>query len=159
MSTPPLLPTSAIDMSVPELALPAALPLPPPFCATQPPPAPHPAQRAAYRCCCPRPGHFHHAFKMDVGGLDALAEIADDVAVTKSSWDRYAEFLKERNEMANRDWLSMRDQVRVRGHTLLVWAAFHKAASKGMGAADSKPRFSVVTRTLDPGQPEAGRWF
>ena len=26
-------------------------------------------------------------------------------------WDRYAEFLKERNEMANKDWLSMRDQV------------------------------------------------
>jgi hypothetical protein len=24
---------------------------------------------------------------------------------------RYAEFLRERNEMAHRDWLSMRDQV------------------------------------------------
>lgn len=29
---------------------------------------------------------------------------------------RYAEFLKERNEMANRDWLSMRDQVGVETH-------------------------------------------
>ena len=29
----------------------------------------------------------------------------------QKAWDRYAEFLKERNEMANKDWLSMRDQV------------------------------------------------
>ena len=36
------------------------------------------------------------------------------MALTKSSWDRYADFLRERNEMANKDWLSMRDQVGVK---------------------------------------------
>ena len=41
------------------------------------------------------------------------------MAVTKGSWDRYADFLRERNEMANKDWLSMRDQVRKGGRE--VW--------------------------------------
>ena len=60
------------------------------------------------------------AFKIDAGDMfAALDEIAADVATTKAAWDRYAEFLKERNEMANRDWLSMRDQVGAAG---CLWA-------------------------------------
>ncbi len=53
------------------------------------------------------------AFKLEMGDFALLDEVAADVAQTKQHWDRYAEFLKERNEMANRDWLSMRDQARV----------------------------------------------
>jgi len=33
------------------------------------------------------------------------------VAAARASWGRYAEFLRERDALANRDWLSMRDQV------------------------------------------------
>ena len=41
-----------------------------------------------------------------------MTEMETDVMATKAHWDRYADFLRERDEMANRDWLSMRDQVR-----------------------------------------------
>ena len=50
-----------------------------------------------------------------MGDFATLEEVAADVALTKSSWDRYADFLRERNEMANKDWLSMRDQVGANG--------------------------------------------
>lgn len=42
-----------------------------------------------------------------------LEAVAADVAAARASWRRYADFLKERDEMANRDWLSMRDQVSI----------------------------------------------
>ncbi|KXZ45909.1 DHC7 protein [Gonium pectorale] len=51
------------------------------------------------------------AFKIDVPDFDLINELEADVMATKSHWDRYADFLRERDEMANRDWLSMRDQV------------------------------------------------
>lgn len=51
------------------------------------------------------------AFKIEASDFDMLAEVAEDVAATKVSWDRYGAFLAERDEMANKDWLSMRDQV------------------------------------------------
>jgi len=72
------------------------------------------ANRARARVCVCVCAHVQEAeaFKLDVGGFDALEEVANDVAATSASWNRYAEFLAERNEMANRDWLSMRDQVR-----------------------------------------------
>ncbi len=44
--------------------------------------------------------------------FDLMNDMEADVMATKSHWDRYADFLRERDEMANRDWLSMRDQVR-----------------------------------------------
>lgn len=49
---------------------------------------------------------------MDVPAFELLDEVEADVAATKAQWGRYADFLRERDEMANRDWLSMRDQVR-----------------------------------------------
>lgn len=51
------------------------------------------------------------AFKIEASDFDILADVAADVAATKVSWDRYGNFLTERDEMANKDWLSMRDQV------------------------------------------------
>jgi len=41
-----------------------------------------------------------------------LGQVAADIAATRGAWSRYAEFLQERDELANKDWLSMRDQVR-----------------------------------------------
>lgn len=52
------------------------------------------------------------AFKIEVPAFDLMDEMEADVMATKAHWDRYADFLRERDEMANRDWLSMRDQVR-----------------------------------------------
>ena len=51
------------------------------------------------------------AFNLEVGSFDSLEDVAGDVAATKAQWDRYADFLKERNDMADKDWLSARDQV------------------------------------------------
>nr|BCL66104.1 cytoplasmic dynein 1b heavy chain [Volvox africanus] len=51
------------------------------------------------------------AFKIDAPDFDLLNDMEADVLSTKANWDRYADFLRERDEMANRDWLSMRDQV------------------------------------------------
>ncbi|GFH11884.1 uncharacterized protein HaLaN_07462, partial [Haematococcus lacustris] len=55
-----------------------------------------------------------------------------DVLETKASWDRYAEFLRERNDMANKDWLSMRDQVWRIEDFLAKWGK----ATEGKGADD-----------------------
>jgi hypothetical protein len=49
---------------------------------------------------------------MEPAEFDVLSEAAADIAATKLAWSRYGDFLKERDELANRDWLSMRDQVR-----------------------------------------------
>jgi hypothetical protein len=43
--------------------------------------------------------------------LTQLAEIAADIEAVKGSWVVYQEFLAERDELAHKDWLSMRDQV------------------------------------------------
>lgn len=43
--------------------------------------------------------------------LTQLDEIAADIAAVKGSWVVYQEFLSERDELAHKDWLSMRDQV------------------------------------------------
>ena len=77
--------------------LPSYPPLPP-FVSPRPP--------------LPPPHQDAEAFKLDAGDFDTLEEVAADVAVTKGSWDRYDDFLRKRNEIANMDWLSMRDQVR-----------------------------------------------
>ena len=45
--------------------------------------------------------------------LTQLEEIAADIAAVKGSWVVYQEFLAERDGLAHKDWLSMRDQVRV----------------------------------------------
>lgn len=43
--------------------------------------------------------------------LPQLDEVAADLAATQASWGSYRDFLKERDSMAHKDWLSMRDQV------------------------------------------------
>lgn len=73
------------------------------------------------------------AFKLEVGSFEALEEVAKDVELTKVSWDRYAEFLRERNEMANKDWLSMRDQVWKIEDFLGKWSR----TTEGKGADDA----------------------
>jgi dynein heavy chain 2 len=40
-----------------------------------------------------------------------LAEVAADVEAVRGSWVAYTQFLAERDALAHRDWLSMRDQV------------------------------------------------
>ncbi len=49
---------------------------------------------------------------MDAPDFSQLEEVGADVAATQSAWGRYGDFMRERDEMANKDWLSMRDQVR-----------------------------------------------
>jgi hypothetical protein len=44
----------------------------------------------------------------DFGNLDVVTA---DLGATRVAWGRYATFLKERDELAHKDWLSMRDQV------------------------------------------------
>ena len=44
-----------------------------------------------------------------------LDDVAADISTTAASWAQYGDFLKERDELAHKDWLSMRDQVRQRG--------------------------------------------
>jgi dynein heavy chain 2 len=48
---------------------------------------------------------------VDAPAFQELEDLAADVAAARASWGRYAEFLRERDELAHRDWLSMRDQV------------------------------------------------
>ncbi|MEW5298927.1 MAG: hypothetical protein WDW36_001997 [Sanguina aurantia] len=72
------------------------------------------------------------AFKIEASDFDMLAEVAEDVAATKVSWDRYGAFLAERDEMANKDWLSMRDQVWKIEDFLAKWSK----ASMGRGSDD-----------------------
>lgn len=92
--------------------------MPPGCCIThQKPPPPSPSQpRSPARN--PRPtspppplSPQAEAFRIDVPDFEVMAEMEADVMATKAHWDRYADFLRERDEMANRDWLSMRDQV------------------------------------------------
>lgn len=51
--------------------------------------------------------------------LTQLEEIAADIAGVKGSWVVYQEFLAERDELAHKDWLSMRDQVRMQPNSRL----------------------------------------
>ncbi len=44
--------------------------------------------------------------------LTQLDDIAADIEGVKGSWVVYQEFLAERDALAHKDWLSMRDQVR-----------------------------------------------
>nr|ADI46936.1 DHC1bm [Volvox carteri f. nagariensis] len=72
------------------------------------------------------------AFKIDVPDFDLLNDVEADVLATKANWDRYADFLRERDEMANRDWLSMRDQVWKIEDFLAKWTK----ATAGKGGED-----------------------
>ncbi|GLI62890.1 cytoplasmic dynein 1b heavy chain [Volvox africanus] len=72
------------------------------------------------------------AFKIDVPAFDLLDDMEADVLNTKANWDRYADFLRERDEMANRDWLSMRDQVWKIEDFLAKWTK----ATAGKGGED-----------------------
>jgi dynein heavy chain 2, cytosolic len=56
---------------------------------------------------------------------------------------RYAEFLRERNEMANRDWLSMRDQVWKIEDFLAKWSK----ATEGKGSDD--PIALILLKEID----------
>jgi dynein heavy chain 2, cytosolic len=47
----------------------------------------------------------------DGGGFEALDAVEADIAAAKKAWSRYSEFIAERDELAHRDWLSMRDQA------------------------------------------------
>ncbi|KAG2426397.1 hypothetical protein HYH02_014824 [Chlamydomonas schloesseri] len=82
------------------------------------------------------------AFKIDVPDFDLMNEMEADVLATKAHWDRYADFLRERDEMANRDWLSMRDQVWKIEDFLGKWT---KSAS---GASDD-PIAVILTQEID----------
>ncbi|GFR50179.1 hypothetical protein Agub_g12346, partial [Astrephomene gubernaculifera] len=83
------------------------------------------------------------AFKIDVPDFDLLNELDADVTTTKSHWDRYADFLKERDEMANRDWLSMRDQVWKIEDFLAKWTK----ATAGKGTED--PIAVILVNEID----------
>ncbi|KAG2486208.1 hypothetical protein HYH03_015170 [Edaphochlamys debaryana] len=72
------------------------------------------------------------AFKIDVPAFEMMDEMEADVMATKAHWDRYADFLRERDEMANRDWLSMRDQVWKIEDFLAKWTK----ATAGKGSDD-----------------------
>jgi hypothetical protein len=53
-----------------------------------------------------------------------LDEVSADLAATQASWGSYRDFLQERDSMAHKDWLSMRDQVRgLRLTERSVWPA------------------------------------
>jgi dynein heavy chain 2 len=51
------------------------------------------------------------ALGVNAPALTQLADIATDIEAVKGSWVVYQEFLAERDELAHKDWLSMRDQV------------------------------------------------
>jgi hypothetical protein len=51
------------------------------------------------------------ALGVSAPALTQLEDIAADIAGVKGSWVVYQEFLAERDELAHKDWLSMRDQV------------------------------------------------
>lgn len=48
---------------------------------------------------------------MAAPALTQLDDIAADMAAVKGSWVVYQDFLAERDALAHKDWLSMRDQV------------------------------------------------
>ncbi|KAJ9505745.1 hypothetical protein QJQ45_029246, partial [Haematococcus lacustris] len=83
------------------------------------------------------------AFKIEAPDLSSLNEVEQDVLETKASWDRYAEFLRERNDMANKDWLSMRDQVWRIEDFLAKWGK----ATEGKGADD--PIALILLKEVD----------
>lgn len=82
------------------------------------------------------------AFNLEVGSFDSLDEVAADVAATKAQWDRYADFLKERNEMADKDWLSARDQVWKIEDFLTKWT---KATEGKVSSTLLPPLFSSLS--------------
>nr|ADI46856.1 DHC1bf [Volvox carteri f. nagariensis] len=72
------------------------------------------------------------AFNIDVPDFDLMNDMEVDVLATKANWDRYASFLRERDDIANRDWLSMRDQVWKIEDFLAKWTK----ATAGKGGED-----------------------
>lgn len=48
---------------------------------------------------------------MAAPALTQLGDIAADMAAVKGSWVVFQDFLAERDALAHKDWLSMRDQV------------------------------------------------
>nr|BBC28429.1 cytoplasmic dynein 1b heavy chain [Yamagishiella unicocca] len=83
------------------------------------------------------------AFKIDVPDFDTMGDMEADVLATKAHWDRYADFLRERDEMANRDWLSMRDQVWKIEDFLAKWTK----ATAGRGGDD--PIATILLNEID----------
>lgn len=65
-----------------------------------------------HTCCCARMNLQEcEALGVAAPALTQLDDIAADIAAVKGSWVVYQEFLAERDELAHRDWLRMRDQV------------------------------------------------
>ncbi|WIA17572.1 hypothetical protein OEZ85_014399 [Tetradesmus obliquus] len=61
-----------------------------------------------------------------------LEEVAADLAATQASWGGYRDFLAERDALAHKDWLSMRDQVWKIEDFLTKW----DSSCSGASAAD-----------------------
>lgn len=52
------------------------------------------------------------ALGLSLPAFPQLEEVAADLTATQASWGGYRDFLAERDALAHKDWLSMRDQVR-----------------------------------------------
>lgn len=61
------------------------------------------------------------ALGLEPATLPGLDEVAEDIRATHSSWSRYGDFLAERDALAGKDWLSMRDQVHKIEDFLTKW--------------------------------------
>jgi hypothetical protein len=95
-----------------------------------------PCLTAVLSCPCPCPYHvpnlsLHLYLYLSLQECEALGvappafpqldEVSADLAATQASWGSYRDFLQERDSMAHKDWLSMRDQVRQPGR-ICSWA-------------------------------------
>lgn len=48
---------------------------------------------------------------MEVPSFSALDEAQADISAMQAAWGKYSDFHNERQELADKDWLTMRDQV------------------------------------------------
>ncbi|KAK9815706.1 hypothetical protein WJX72_008353 [[Myrmecia] bisecta] len=82
-------------------------------------------------------------FSMDPPDFAALEALAEDVAATKAAWSRFGDFMKDRAELAHRDWLAVRDEVWRVEEFLSKWSKSTE------GTAGTDPVAIILLKEID----------
>ncbi|KAK3283536.1 hypothetical protein CYMTET_8768 [Cymbomonas tetramitiformis] len=72
-------------------------------------------------------------FSMDVPDMLAIEEVGQDIENTRSSWSRFSDFMGERKEIGQRDWISFRKTIYNLEDFLAKWSE----SVKGTASKDS----------------------
>jgi dynein heavy chain 2 len=80
--------------------------------------------------------------------------VAEDIQATHSNWSRYGDFLAERDALAGKDWLSMRDQVHKIEDFLTKW----EGVVSGKGAEGQQDASTAAIAVLLLNEVKIYRW-